>query len=49
MAPSGYPLKTEEEGKKQNIHLLTDFFKSRRLGRPKKKGNLASDRIVIAK
>jgi hypothetical protein len=47
--PSKHPLKTEEEGKKQDNHLLTDFFKRRRLRRPKKKGNLASDRIIIAK
>ena len=48
MVPPKHPLKTEEEGKQTN-HLLTDFFKSRRLGRPKKKGNLASDCIIIAK
>jgi hypothetical protein len=49
MAPPKHPLKTEEEGKKNNNHLLTDFFKRRRLGRPKKKGNLASNRIIVAK
>jgi hypothetical protein len=49
MAPSKHPLKTEDEGKKQKNHLLTNFFKRRRLGRPQKKGNLASDRINIAK
>ena len=48
MAPSKHRLETEEEGK-QNNHLLTDFFKRRRLGRPKKKGNLASDRIIVVK
>ena len=48
MAPSKHRLETEEEGK-QNNHLLTDFFKRRRLGRPKKKGNLARDRIDVAK
>jgi hypothetical protein len=49
MAPSKHPLNTEGEVKKQNNHLLIDFFKRRRLGRPKKKGNFASDHIIIAK
>ena len=49
MAPTKHPLKTEEEGKNPNNHLLTDFFKRRRLGRPKKKGNLASDHIIVSK
>jgi hypothetical protein len=52
MAPfKQHPLKTEEEegNKEQKNHLLTDFFMRKRKGRPKKKGNLASDRIHIAK
>jgi hypothetical protein len=52
MAPSKqHPLKTEEEegNKEQKNHLLTDFFTRKRKGRPKKKGNLSSDRIHITK
>jgi hypothetical protein len=49
MAPSKHPLKTEEEGKEQKNHLLTDFFLRKRKGRPRKRGNLASDIIHIAK
>jgi hypothetical protein len=52
MAPSKHhPLKTEEEegNREQKNHLLTDFFTRKRKGRPKKKGNLASDCIHIAK
>jgi hypothetical protein len=49
MAPSKPPLKTEEEGKEQKNHLLMDFFTHKRKGRPKKKGNLASNCIHIAK
>jgi hypothetical protein len=49
MAPSKHPMKTEEEGRQQNNHLLTDFYKRKRKGRPKKKGNLASDGIIVPK
>jgi hypothetical protein len=40
MVSSKHPVKIEEEGKKQNNHLVTDFFKCRRLGRPKKEGKV---------
>ncbi len=49
MAPFKHPLKTEEEGKEQKNHLLADFFLRMRKGRPRRKGNFASDCIHIAK
>jgi hypothetical protein len=49
MAPSKHPMKTKEEGRQQNNYLLFDFYKHRRKGGPKKKGNLARDCIIITK
>jgi hypothetical protein len=46
MAPSKQHHRETEQEKN---HLQTDFFKRKRLGRPKKKGNSASDCIIVVK
>jgi hypothetical protein len=43
MAPPKKLPQTLEEAKSQGLHPISDFFLRKRAGKPKKKGNLASD------
>ena len=49
MAPNKQPSKTAASAVASGNTVLTDYFKRKRRGRPKKSGNMASDDIVVSK
>jgi hypothetical protein len=49
MAPNKQPPVTAASAVASGNTLLTDFFKRKRRGRPKKSGNMASDNITVSK
>jgi hypothetical protein len=48
MAPNKQPPLTAASAVASGSTLLTDYFKRKRRGRPKKSGNMASDNIVVS-
>ena len=49
MAPNKKPPVTAASAVASGNTLLTDYFKRKRRGRPKKSGNMASDNITVSK